>query len=64
MLMVMEQIWENDFHSLSYRFRPAHSVHHVIRTVQLQLNGSDVARGRWVIEGDLQVTLIPYTTNC
>ena len=53
MLMAMEPIWENDFHSLSYGFRPERSVHHAIRTVQLQLNGSDVAKGRWVIEGDL-----------
>jgi retron-type reverse transcriptase len=53
MLMAMELIWENDFHSLSYGFRPERSVHHAIRTVQLQLNGADVPRGRWVIEGDL-----------
>jgi RNA-directed DNA polymerase len=53
MLMAMEPIWENDFHSLSYGFRPERSVHHAIRTVQLQLNGPDIPRGRWVIEGDL-----------
>ncbi len=53
MLMAMEPIWENDFHSLSYGFRPERSVHHAIRTVQLQMNGADVPRGRWVIEGDL-----------
>lgn len=53
MLMAMEPIWENDFHSLSYGFRPERSVHHAIRTVKLQLNGADVSRGRWVIEGDL-----------
>lgn len=53
MLMAMEPIWENDFHSLSYGFRPERSVHHAIRTVKLQLTGSEVARGRWVIEGDL-----------
>jgi RNA-directed DNA polymerase len=53
MLMAMEPIWENDFHSLSYGFRPERSVHHAIRTVQLQLNGADIPRGRWVIEGDL-----------
>lgn len=28
MLMAMEPIWENDFHSLSYGFRPERSVHH------------------------------------
>src|SRR5664280_164823 len=37
MLMVMEPIWESDFHSASYGFRPARSVHHAIRTVRLQL---------------------------
>lgn len=53
MLMAMEPIWENDFHSLSYGFRPERSVHHAIRTVKLQLTDGNVARGRWVIEGDL-----------
>ena len=55
MLMAMEPIWENDFHSLSYGFRPERSVHHAIRTVKLQLTDIDAnaTRGRWVIEGDL-----------
>lgn len=53
MLMVMEPIWENDFHSLSYGFRPERSVHHAIRTVKLQLTDNNDVRGRWVIEGDL-----------
>lgn len=35
MLMVMEPIWESDFHPLSYGFRPERSVHHAIRTVKL-----------------------------
>lgn len=35
MLMAMEPIWENDFHSLSYGFRPERSVHHAVRTVKL-----------------------------
>lgn len=53
MLMAMEPIWENDFHSLSYGFRPERSVHHAIRTVKLQLTDASDSRGRWVIEGDL-----------
>ena len=53
MLMVMEPIWESDFHRLSYGFRPERSVHHAIRTVKLQLQDSTVTKGRWVIEGDL-----------
>jgi RNA-directed DNA polymerase len=55
MLMVMEPIWESDFHSASYGFRPARSVHHAIRTVRLQLQDGDErsTAGRWVIEGDL-----------
>lgn len=53
MLMAMEPIWENDFHSLSYGFRPERSVHHAIRTVKLQLTDNSSTRGRWVIEGDL-----------
>ena len=55
MLMAMEPIWESDFHSVSYGFRPARSVHHAIRTVKLQLldGGEQSTAGRWVIEGDL-----------
>ncbi|WP_459252213.1 reverse transcriptase domain-containing protein [Paraburkholderia sp. RL17-337-BIB-A] len=55
MLMVMEPIWESDFHSASYGFRPARSVHHAIRAVKLQLQdgGEHSVAGRWVIEGDL-----------
>jgi RNA-directed DNA polymerase len=54
-LMVMEPIWESDFHPASYGFRPARSVHHAIRTVKLQLQdgGAQSVAGRWVIEGDL-----------
>jgi RNA-directed DNA polymerase len=37
MLMVMEPIWESDFHRLSYGFRPERSVHHAVRTVKIQL---------------------------
>jgi RNA-directed DNA polymerase len=53
MLMVMEPIWESDFHRLSYGFRPERSVHHAIRTVTFQLQDSTDTSGRWVIEGDL-----------
>lgn len=55
MLMVMEPIWESDFHAYSYGFRPSRSVHHAIRTVKMQLTASDSqgSAGRWVIEGDL-----------
>lgn len=53
MLMAMEPIWENDFHSLSYGFRPERSVHHAIRTVRIQLTDTNATRGRWIIEGDL-----------
>lgn len=55
MLMAMEPIWESDFHSASYGFRPARSVHHAIRAVKLQLQDGDErsTAGRWVIEGDL-----------
>ncbi len=53
MLMVMEPIWESDFHRLSYGFRPERSVHHAIRTVKIQLQDNAEASGRWVVEGDL-----------
>ena len=53
MLMVMDPIWESDFHRLSYGFRLGRSVHHAVRTVKIQLQDNTVTRGRWVIEGDL-----------
>jgi RNA-directed DNA polymerase len=54
MLMVMEPIWESDFHRCSYGFRPERSVHHAVRTVKAQLQDSGTgSKGRWVIEGDL-----------
>lgn len=53
MLMVMDPIWESDFHRLSYGFRLGRSVHHAVRTVKLQLQDGSVTKGRWVIEGDL-----------
>src|SRR5208283_3626706 len=53
MLMVMEPIWESDFHRLSYGFRPERSVHHAVRTVKIQLQDATDTRGRWIIEGDL-----------
>lgn len=53
MLMAMEPIWESDFHTLSYGFRPERSVHHAIRTVKSQLTDGRETRGRCVIEGDL-----------
>ncbi len=53
MLMVMDPLWESDFHRLSYGFRPERSVHHAIRTVKIQLQDSNSTVGRWVIEGDL-----------
>jgi len=53
MLMVMEPIWESDFHRNSFGFRPERSVHHAVRTVKSQLQDGSDAKGRWIIEGDL-----------
>ena len=53
MLMVLEPIWESDFHRSSYGFRPERSVHHAIRTVKFQLQDGTYEVGRWIIEGDL-----------
>ncbi len=53
MLMVMEPIWESDFHRYSYGFRPERSVHHAVRTVKAQLQDGAGTKGRWIIEGDL-----------
>ena len=57
MVMVMEPIWESDFHRDSYGFRPNRSVHQAIHNTvwNLQDCGGEVLRtkGRWIIEGDL-----------
>ena len=53
MLMAMEPIGGNDFHTLSYGFRPERSVHHAIRTVKIELTDEKTSRGRWVVEGEL-----------
>lgn len=55
MLMVMEPIWESDFHRNSYGFRPRRSVHQAIQAVAAQTTDAGLGRtkGRWVIEGDL-----------
>ncbi|ADP10486.1 putative reverse transcriptase-like protein from putative prophage or plasmid [Erwinia sp. Ejp617] len=53
MLMVMEPIWESDFHTLSYGFRPEPSAHHAIRTVKLPLTDCGEIWERWVIKSDL-----------
>lgn len=55
MLMVMEPIWESDFHHKSYGFRPTRSVHNAVGALQLHLSEKRASgqAGRWVIEGDL-----------
>src|SRR5579863_9989003 len=55
LVMVMEPIWESDFHRNSYGFRPKRSVHQAIQAVTVQMTdaGRGRTKGRWVIEGDL-----------
>ncbi len=54
MLMVMEPIWESDFHRDSYGFRPNRSVHQAIHNIVFNLQDSSISQGgRWIIEGDL-----------
>jgi RNA-directed DNA polymerase len=54
MLMVMEPIWENDFHRDSYGFRPNRSAHQAIQNIVINLQDSSISQGgRWIIEGDL-----------
>jgi group II intron reverse transcriptase/maturase len=49
----LEPIWESDFLSNSYGFRPARSTHHAIRHVMHATSNLHVQSGRWIIEGDL-----------
>lgn len=60
MLMVMEPIWESDFHRDSYGFRPQRSVHHAIRSVKLQLQDSAETKGA----GSSKVTWRVTSTRC
>ena len=53
MLMVMDPIWESDFHDKSYGFRLTRSVHDAVHTLKMQLTNKHDTSGRWVIEGDL-----------
>ena len=53
MLMVMDPIWESDFHDRSYGFRLTRSVHDAVQTLKMQLTDARGPHGRWVIEGDL-----------
>jgi RNA-directed DNA polymerase len=56
MLMAMEPIWESDFHTLSYGFRPERSVHHAIRTVKHGCAG--------LLRVTCPATLTQYITGC
>jgi RNA-directed DNA polymerase len=48
--IVLEPIFEADFHSSSYGFRPGLSAHHALETVRTTAN-----RGRvWVLDADIQ----------
>ena len=60
MLMAMEPIWESDFHTLSYGFRPERSVHHAIRTVKLQLTDCGDRCCKPVLSNSILVLSVPW----
>jgi len=50
-VMAMEPIWENDFLSCSFGFRPKHSAHQALEEVR---NGMMKTWGGWVVELDIR----------
>lgn len=55
--LVLEPIFETDFYSISYGFRPGRSTHDALARIQRRLhpvNASGPSRTRYVIEGDIK----------
>jgi len=50
--MILEPIWESDFSTLSYGFRPNRNTHDAIAYIRNRLTGQG-ASYQWVIEGDI-----------
>jgi group II intron reverse transcriptase/maturase len=49
--MVLEPVYEQDFHDFSYGFRPARSAHQALKALR---DGLMAMRGGWVIEVDIR----------
>jgi RNA-directed DNA polymerase len=64
MLMVMEPIWESDFHRCSYGFRPERSVHHAVRTVKLQLQDGTARKAAGSSKEIWRAISTRSTTSC
>ena len=51
--MILEPIWEADFSTRSYGFRPNRSTYDIITYLEKRLLGPNGAGYQWVIEGDI-----------
>jgi len=51
--MILEPIWEADFSTHSYGFRPNRSTYDIITYLEKRLLGGSGATYQWVIEGDI-----------
>ncbi len=49
--MVLEAVYEQDFHDFSYGFRPGRSAHQALATVWRELGAT---QGGWVLELDIE----------
>ena len=57
--IVLEPIFEADFHPTSYGFRPGLSAHHALETVRTTVNWGRT----WVLDADIQSCLVP-SSHC
>ena len=48
--IVLEPVFEADFHPVSYGFRPRRSAHHALETVRRTVNGGK----QWALDADIQ----------
>jgi len=51
--MILEPIWEADFHIRSYGFRPNRSTYDAISYLSNRLSGTGGQPYQWIIEGDI-----------
>jgi retron-type reverse transcriptase len=57
--IVLEPIFDADFHPTSYGFRPQRSAHHALETVRTTVNWGRT----WVLDADIRSCLVP-SSHC
>jgi RNA-directed DNA polymerase len=54
LLMILEPIWESDFSTHSYGFRPNRSTYDAMTYIGKRLNASSGQGYQWIVEGDIK----------